>query len=65
MFDAKNTSELDQAIALLRDHFVPSLWSFYSACMVCGFDKEQSMQLLLQWMTVTLLPTYKPKRTEE
>lgn len=65
MFDAKNMSELDQAIALLRDHFVPSLWSFYSACMSCGFDKEQSMQLLLQWMAITLSSASKPKMTEE
>ena len=48
--DSKEIHNLDESAAIIRDHFVPLLKSFYDQCIKEGFTTEQAFALTKEWM---------------
>lgn len=61
--DAKDVHKFDQAIADIRNHVCPMLFSYYSGFLDVGFNKEQAMRLTLNYQMIIL--TGKSKENDE
>jgi len=46
----KEISNMEQASADIRTHFIPLLKSFYDGCIGEGFDKDQALTLTVGYM---------------
>lgn len=60
--NANEIHKMSQAAADLREHFVPSLWSYYDALVKQGFTEEQAFNLTKTYMKCILL---KPLRSDD
>ena len=54
--------DMDEAFTDVSEHFVPSLWGFYQACLRAGFDEERAFTLTRDWMRGVLT---RPKGDEK
>ena len=52
--DPKEIHKIDEAMADMKGHFIPILWSFYNGCTNEGFDKEQAFRLTSTYMVCVL-----------
>lgn len=46
----ESKSEIDQALAHLRDATPGIWWALYSGCLEKGFNPEQALKLVMAWI---------------
>jgi len=60
--DIKDIHNIEQGAALVKEHFTPVLWAFYSGLVDAGFSEQQALYLTNSYMLTIL--TQRPQSGE-
>ena len=59
----RQISDLEQAGATIREHFVPLIHAYYQGCLAAGFTPDQALHLTTNYQQTLIAMTFRKPPT--